>query len=180
MSKPGTQQTLFGSDDSKLVKAAEELKEAYKEYLKHIAEQSGDFVFDNKVDEPFKKILDYYTLYADSKNLANIVNTLMNPTNLVRHAQGINEVLTEIFDKKDEFTMNNVVAMMRSMELNQIVNQLATLNIVIDEQDLVNYVKEGTIPKDFYSSITQKKIPYASDLYNQALAIFNLDTKIKF
>lgn len=178
MSKPGTQQTLFGSDDSKLVKAAEELKEAYKEYLKHIAEQSGDFVFDNKVDESFKKILDYYTLYADSKNLANIVNTLMNPTNLVRHAQGINEVLTEIFDKKDEFTMNNVVAMMRSMELNQIVNQLATLNIVIDEQDLVNYVKEGTIPKDFYSSITQKKIPYASDLYNQALAIFNLDTKI--
>jgi uncharacterized protein YkvS len=178
MSKPGTQQTLFGSDDSKLVKAAEELKEAYKEYLKHIAEQSGDFVFDNKVDESFKKILDYYTLYADSKNLANIVNTLMNPTNLVRHAQGINEVLTEIFDKKDEFTMNNVVAMMRSMELNQIVNQLAALNIVIDEQDLVNYVKEGTIPKDFYSSITQKKIPYASDLYNQALAIFNLDTKI--
>ena len=178
MSKPGTQQTLFGSDDSKLVKAAEELKEAYKEYLKHIAEQSGDFVFDNKVDESFKKILDYYTLYADSKNLANIVNTLMNPTNLVRHAQGINEVLTEIFDKKDEFTMNNVVAMMRSMELNQILNQLATLNIVIDEQDLVNYVKEGTIPKDFYSSITQKKIPYTSDLYNQALAIFNIDTKI--
>jgi hypothetical protein len=178
MSKPGTQQTLFGSDDSKLVKAAEELKEAYKEYLKHIAEQSGDFVFDNKVDESFKKILDYYTLYADSKNLANIVNTLMNPTNLVRHAQGINEVLTEIFDKKDEFTMNNVVAMMRSMELNQIVNQLAALNIVIDEQDLVNYVKEGTIPKDFYSSLTQKKIPYTSDLYNQAIAIFNLDTKI--
>jgi hypothetical protein len=178
MSKPGTQLALFGSDDSKLVKAAEELKETYKDYLKHVAEQSGDFVFDNKVDESFKKILDYYTLYADSKNLANIVNTLMNPTNLVRHAQSINEVLTEIFDKKDEFTVNNVIAMMRSMELNQIVNQLATLNIVIDEQDLVNYVKEGTIPKDFYSSITQKKIPYASNLYNQALAIFNLDTKI--
>jgi hypothetical protein len=178
MSKPGTQLALFGSDDSKLVKAAEELKETYKDYLKHVAEQSGDFVFDNKVDESFKKMLDYYTLHADSRNLANIVNTLMNPTNLVRHARKINDVLTDIYNKKDEVIVNNVDAMIRMMELNQIINQLATLNIVIDEEDLVSYVKEGTIPKDFYSSITQKKIPYTSDLYNQAVAIFKLDTKI--
>lgn len=178
MNEPGTQLALFSNEDPELIKAAEELKDAYKEYLKHIAEQSGDFVFDSKVDESFKKLMDYYTLHADSKNLANIVNTLMNPTNLVRHAQSINEALTDIFDKKDEFTMNNVIAMMRAMELNQIVNQLAALNIVIDEQDLISYVKEGTIPKDYYSSTTQKKIAYGSDLYKQAVAIFNLDSKI--
>jgi hypothetical protein len=48
--------------ESDQVEAAKQLEIAYKDYLKTLAGQTGDYVFDEQIDDSFIKLIDYYKL----------------------------------------------------------------------------------------------------------------------
>jgi hypothetical protein len=155
------------------------LRNSYRKYLKNIAKLSGDYVFDNKIDDSFDKLADYYSLNNDAKNLSNAINTLIDPTNLYSHAETINDKLIKIFDNKERSFEEQMESYSRMAEMNSLVTELAKAGVVIDQDDFVEFIKTGKRPTKFLDKDTGKPVDPDSEKAKDAKHAFEVDDQIK-
>lgn len=157
----------------------ESLRNSYKKYLKNIAKLSGDYVFDNKIDDSFDKLLDYYSLNNDAKNLSNVINTLLDPTNLYAHAETINDKLNKIFEDRGRSFEEQMESYSRMAEMNSLIEELAKAGVVIDQDEFVEYIKSGKRPTKFLDKDTGKPVDPESEKAKDAQHAFDVDDQIK-
>jgi len=155
------------------------LRNSYRKYLKNIAKLSGDYVFDNKIDDSFDKLADYYSLNNDAKNLSNTINTLLDPSNLYSHAETINDKLIKIFDNKERSFEEQMESYSRMSEMNSLVTELAKAGVVIDQDDFVEYIRSGKRPTKFLDKDTGKPVDPESEKAKDAQHAFEVDDQIK-
>lgn len=155
------------------------LRNSYRKYLKNIAKLSGDYVFDNKIDDSFDKLADYYSLNNDAKNLSNAINTLIDPSNLYAHAETINDKLIKIFDDKERSFEEQMESYSRMSEMNSLVTELAKAGVVIDQDDFVEFIRTGKRPTKFLDKDTGKPVDPESEKAKDAKHAFDVDDQIK-
>ena len=155
------------------------LRNSYRKYLKNIAKLSGDYVFDNKIDDSFDKLADYYSLNNDAKNLSNTINTLLDPSNLYSHAETINDKLIKIFDNKERSFEEQMESYSRMSEMNSLVTELAKAGVIIDQDDFVEFIKTGKRPTKFLDKDTGKPVDPDSEKHKDAKHAFDVDDQIK-
>ena len=155
------------------------LRNSYRKYLKNIAKLSGDYVFDNKIDDSFDKLADYYSLNNDAKNLSNAINTLIDPTNLYAHAETINDKLIKIFDNKERSFEEQMESYSRMAEMNSLVTELAKAGVVMDQDDFIEFIKTGKRPTKFLDKDTGKPVDPDSEKAKDAQHAFDVDDQIK-
>ena len=155
------------------------LRNSYRKYLKNIAKLSGDYVFDNKIDDSFDKLADYYSLDNDAKSLSNAINTLLDPSNLYAHAETINDKLIKIFDDKSRSFEEQMESYSRMSEMNSLVTELAKAGVVIDQDDFVEFIRTGKRPTKFLDKDTGKPVDPESEKAKDAKHAFDVDDQIK-
>jgi hypothetical protein len=144
-------------------KASEEkdyskLSKVYKAYLKALANEKKDYLFDTSVDDSFQKIMDHYNLSDDSKMYMANVNYLSNPNNLIRHAQRITAVLNEMYDDRENLGREGINNFFNVVELNSFIDSLNKISISIDPEELIELYKTGAIPQTFFDIKSGREI----------------------
>jgi hypothetical protein len=166
-----------------IIQPAEEsynnLRNSYKKYLKNIAKLSGDYVFDDKIDKSFDKLLDYYSLDNDAKNLSNAINTLIDPSTFYKYAESINKIVKETHDNRDKIYAEQMEGYSRREEMNSLITELAKLGIIISPEDFIDYVTYGKRPTQFFDADTKRPIEPDSEKYKDAQHAFDVDDQIK-
>ena len=154
------------------------LKESYKAYLRHIAKVNEDYMFNDKVDDSFAKLLDYYGLNQDAANYSKVVNTLLDPTNLYKHAEQLNARFTDLFTNKEADISDRVESAQRMMEMSELVKALAAQGVMLEPAELEDFVKSGKRPTTFIDAATLKDLEPGSQKFIAAQAIMNIDQEI--
>jgi hypothetical protein len=154
------------------------LKESYKAYLRHIAKVNEDYMFNDKVDDSFAKLLDYYGLNQDAANYSKVVNTLLDPTNLYKHAEQLNARFTDLFTNKEADINDRVESAQRMMEMSELVKALAAQGVMLEPAELEEFVKSGKRPTTFIDAATLKDLEPGSQKFIAAQAIMNIDQEI--
>lgn len=134
------------------------LSKIYKAYLKALANEKKDYLFDTSVDDSFQKIMDHYSLSDDSKMYMANVNYLSNPNNLIRHAQRITAVLNEMYDDRENLGREGINNFFNVVELNSFIDSLNKISISIDPEELIELYKTGAIPQTFFDIKSGREI----------------------
>jgi len=159
--------------------AAEPLKNSYKAYLRYLGKVADDYMFDDKIDESFNKVLDYYSLDSDAKNYSKVVNNLMDPLNLYRHSQMIAANFTKLFQNREIDAEERIARSQRLVELNQLLLAFTANGIMLDPQELQEFVRTGKKPTTFIDPNTLQNIPESSPKYAIAQGLLERDDEIK-
>lgn len=157
---------------------ADPLKESYKNYLRQIAAVNNDYIFDDKVDDSFTKLLDYYNLDNNATNYNKVVNTLLDPGNLYKHAERLNNKFTELFENKNADINERVERAQRTMEISEMVKALAAQGVMMDPEQLEEFVRTGKKPTSFIDAATLKDIDTSSPKWAAIQAILDIDKEI--
>lgn len=129
----------------------ESLKKAFYKYARVVANiRNSKYVFNDKVDNAFNSILDYYNLDKDSKRFADVVNALLDPETLLKHANAINDALLELYEKRNEIAEKSIKGYLSIVELDALMTALGRIGVIIDPDQVEDLLMDGKIPTRFY------------------------------
>lgn len=145
------------------------LKKSYQKYLKTVAKLNDDYVFDDKIDNSFNKILDYYSLDEDARKYTQTINYLSNPENLIRHADRINVILNDIYENRFKLQEEGLDKYLSYMEFNNLILDIGRFGIIVDPEELIELAKTGKAPETFFDLKNNKLIDKNDNRYNALL-----------
>jgi hypothetical protein len=148
------------------------LKESYKKYLAHLAKVNGSYVFNDKIDESFGKLVDYYALNKEAVYFNNLTNTLLDPVNLQKQSQRIRAKFEELFEQRASIDNEKIAQAQKILEINELIKALTANDIIVDENQLIEFVLNGTVPTKFYDANTRKPLELDSDKLTIANDLF--------
>lgn len=149
------------------------LKEAHDEYVKTLAKQKGDVIFDENTNEAFEMLLDYYKLGHEAQAITQYINLMNNPESFIDLVRRNQEWLKHLNNKKVKYFEDLVNSEMGKVRDNAFLNKLADNGYFMNEEDMANYLGEKNIPpKEIYNHITKEVYPQNSDEYNRIYAEF--------
>lgn len=150
-----------------------ELKQSYKNYLKHLAAQNNVFYFsDINVDESYKALKDLHTLRSENRNLNETINMLSNPKGFHEHYDRLNKHFSELYDGREQTTQDGLKATYSRIELNNLLNNLYRLGYTIGDKD-IQQILDGEIPEQFYSVVSKQVVKKGERDYLAFEAIIN-------
>lgn len=148
----GQMEIIFNED------LLEPLRKSYHKYLKAVANLNDDYIFDDKIDNSFSKILDYYNLDEDARKYTDAINHLSNPENLVRHADRINTTLNDLYQNRFQLQKEGLDKYFSFIEMQHLISSIGRLGIIVDPQELIDLAKNGTAPETFFDLKNNKII----------------------
>ncbi len=167
------QLSLFDETNTKLY-------DAYKKYLGVVAKQNNNtYDYNDKIASSYRKLLDYYSLGVNAQNYNKVINTLLDPDTMYRHANSLNDILTDIFNNREQYMEDSMQKAMRNAEVNELIKAMAAQGIAIDPDQLVEFVNTGKRPTQFIDSATGLPLEGTNPKYAAAMAILDVDDQIK-
>jgi len=160
------------SDESDL-KVNNLFEKAYKDYLKAVANTTDDTYFDEAADKAFEKILDYYNLEKESRDMAKYVNLLNNPGDFADLVERHFEWKKQLWENRKDYYRDQVQASMNAFADNALLNQLADENFYVSLDDFERWQETGQVPDEFFND--QKNIVVREGMaeYDRFSAIFD-------
>jgi hypothetical protein len=129
----------------------ENLRDAFNKYAKVVAKiRKSNYVFNDRIDDAFNNILDYYELSNDAKKYTQVINSLLNPETLLKHAGAINDALLELFEKREESANNSINNYLNVVELDALMTALGNIGVIIDPDQVEDLYRNGTLPTQFF------------------------------
>lgn len=171
--------------DGKLVspsnkKLLSPLSKSFKKYIKALAELNGEeYVFDDNIKSAFDKMSDYYKLSDDAKSYTNVVNKLINPEELVRYAQVIDQSLMEIYNDRNNYLTESVKNYVSIFELNELMVALGKMGVIISPDQVDDMVKKGEMPTVFFDLFKNVIIDEKDPRYLDVIEKVQIYTKLK-
>jgi len=141
------------------------LRNSYQNYLKYIAKVNDDFIFDDKISDSFKKVLDFYELDEDSKAYNKIVNNLLDPSNFERHYERIYNTLNDLYNNREQVLESSMDKFLTINELNSMMIALGQLGVIINPEEIEDMVNKGIMPRTFLDMRTNKPIEPGDSKY---------------
>ena len=166
------QNIIRRSDESDL-KVNNLFERAYKDYLKAVADVSDDTYFDEAADKAFEKILDYYNLEKESRDMAKYVNLLNNPGDFADLVERHFEWKKQLWENRKDYYRDQIQASMNAFADNALLNQLADENFYVSLDDFARWQETGQVPDEFFND--QKNIVVREGMaeYDRFSAIFD-------
>lgn len=151
-----------------------EAYDSFKSYIELMSKSTGDFVFNNKLEEAFEGIVDYQRLDADAKKLSTSINILMKASNFEGLAERLNTKLKDQ-DNNRKFEMEKALkAWLKEVkDPSDLVNALDKAGIFLDPKYLKAIMDDGMSANDvqFYNLKTKELILPTDELYAEAIKI---------
>jgi len=156
------------------------LKNSFNKYLKAVAKiYDENYVFNEKIDNAFSKIVDYYNLNDDAKKYSDIVNRMTDPGVLLRYASVINDTLTNMYDNRKNIIGDSLTNFIGVHEQNAMINAIGSLGAVMNPEDLINLVREGKMPTSFFDLRTNQVIDEKDPRYQRLVDIVETFSNLK-
>jgi hypothetical protein len=165
-------QIVSERNDENDVLYTSKLEKAYKAYLRTIAEANDDFIFDDRVDNSFEKLIDFYKLDDESQNLVKYINALHNPDNFLDLVERNRKWMKDLYNNRRSYYEDMVNQEITNIEGNALLNELAKQGIYISIDDYVAWRDEGFPPSEFYDEPKNLVYREGSPKYDQYYAFF--------
>lgn len=134
------------------------LKKAYKafeRYLKHVAGENKEYVFDENIQQAFNKLMDYQMLSMDARNLEKAVNMMTSPKAFMERAERLAKQHEDAFAKRDQEIEKALKEWMKVVETNRLLQLLSDINVFFDPKEIKPLLDEGKMPGQFYQLKTK-------------------------
>jgi len=155
--------------DHHLDEALDMFYSSYKNYLSTIANISKDHIFEDKVNDSFAKLKDYYGLEHDSDGLANSINLLHNPSSFIDYSKQMEEVRRSLYEKRTEHTKKALEEYMKIKDQNELLNKLLEDGVYIHPDDVKPLLDTKIIPEKLFDVINYEELQPSSEKYQKGL-----------
>jgi hypothetical protein len=148
------------------------LKEAHNNYIKTLAKDKGEIVFDKDMDEAFLKLMDYYELGKEGQNMAKYIDHLHNPENFYDLVSRNSKWISHQYNKRVGYYENLISSEIGKVRDNAFLNKLYDAGYVMSEEDMLDYLGPKNIPPSELFNHTTKEIykegsPEYVKIYNE-------------
>jgi hypothetical protein len=155
------------------------LKEAYDNVLIGIATKNGDAYFNDKVDEGFEMVLDYYKLGDESRALVDYINLLNDPNGFIDVYKRNLDWMNNLWLKRGDYYRDIVKQELSDIQDNALLNNLANMGIFMESSDFIRWRDEGIPPKEFYDEKKGLVIPEGSQAYDRYMEKLHMAEGLK-
>lgn len=159
--------------EEKELRLISELENAYKGYLRGIADVEGDYLFTEGIDNAFERLLDYYKLDNESRALAEGINLLNDPMGYINLVERNKQWMTDLYSRRSEYYEKVVKSQLEQMENNALLNALADKGVFVSVDDFKKWMDFRIPPKEFYDQARGIVIPEGSPTYEEYYALFD-------
>ena len=157
------------------------LKNAHNSYLKTLAKDKGDYIFDENLEEGFGLLIDYLKLGHEKQNLAEYVDIMNDPAQFMESARRNAEWMRKFYDKRVKYFEDLINSELGKVRDNAFLNKLADDQLYLNKEDMENYLGDKNIPpSEIYDAKSKKVYPKGSKEYNEIYAeYFEKRAKLK-
>ena len=133
------------------------LKEAHNNYIKTLAKDKGEIVFDKDMDEAFVLLMDYYTLVKDGQNLAKYIDHLHNPENFYDLVSRNSKWMDYQYNKRVGYYEELITSEIGKVRDNAFLNKLYDAGYVMSQEAMLDYLGPmNTPPSELYNHTTKE------------------------
>lgn len=145
-----------------------ELGKSFKEYMDFLAKKNDNTLDEKAVNSAFQKLLDFYALNQDGKNLTQYLNMLSNPQGFENTLLRKAEAEKKIWENKKEIIAQSLEQAVKSRQDNFLMQTLKNqYNALIIEEDAQNLFENEIIPATFYDADSNKPIDDTSKRHSE-------------
>jgi len=146
------------------------LKAKYNKLMKTVGDTSNGVVFDSKLDESFKLVLDFYKLNDEGKKLASQINLLNDPKAFVDIYNNNYAWMQKMYLQKSKYYESVIKEQLDIIENNALLNSLADEGIYMSSEDFVLFLTNQIPPTEFFDQAQGLVIPEGSQAYERYYA----------
>lgn len=150
----------------------DKLEAVYKDYLKVLAKESNDHIFNKDIDESFVKLIDFHSLENESQALVENINLLHNPKEFVEHVQRNKVWMKNLYDNRREYYEALKDQEFDKKEDNDLLNGLASRGLYISVDDFQMWQQFGITPEEIYNDVNKTVIKRSHPDYDEIIAPF--------
>ena len=186
-SEPVTDEEVEAALSSVLGEFTEDNKEkittdyegAYKEYLQEIASVNGDYIFDQKIDESFKLLIDHHALDHESGRLMRYVNLLHDPQGFLDMVDRNRQWMKDLYKKRGKIYEKMVTEELNMVIHNSLLNALANNGIYVSVEAFEEWEESGVPPEEFFDNTRKLIVPKGTPDYDIYYQLFEQASELK-
>jgi hypothetical protein len=152
---------------------------AYKNYLKSLANLSGDYLFDQDIDESYVLLADHYKLDSESRGLLKYVNLLHDPNGFLESVDRTRTWMKDLYKKRGQVYEKMVKEQLNLVIDNALLNALANKGVYISIENFVEWKNNGTPPTEFFDNARKIIIPEGTEEYDMYHILFEQAAELK-
>jgi hypothetical protein len=159
----------LGSLDNENIKIGilQKLKDSHKNYLKTLAQQKGDYVFDADTDETFELLANYYKLGHEAKQITKYIEVLNDPDAFLDVVRRNMAWMKNQHAQRVKYFEGVVTSEMDKVRNNAFLNELANRGYYMSREDMDSYFSDGIAPEEIFNNITKEVYPKGSEKYKE-------------
>tara|TARA_R110000868_G_scaffold22088_8_gene90902 strand:+ start:2040 stop:8885 length:6846 start_codon:yes stop_codon:yes gene_type:complete len=142
------------------------LESSFKKYMLRLAKQSDDIILNDKIDDAFEKLVDYYRLGKESGKLADAINMLNDPEGFMDHVDRTYDWMYDMWTNREDYIRQNINNQLERLKFNELLNNMAAQGIYVDLDDFAVFKQTGVIPTEFFDDINKRVIKSGSPIYD--------------
>jgi hypothetical protein len=150
------------------------LRESFFDYFKNIGEVTGDFVFDERLDNAFQKYVDFHLLENERKAMVKGINLLNDPQGFIDHIQRNQVWMKKLYENKAEYYEDMKNKAFELIEGNALLNELANRGIYISLDDYQQWKDDRVLPEEFYDDLNKVVIRPGNPKYDDLANLFQV------
>ena len=163
--------------DSKLKKHSKN----YKNYISFLASTNDNMVDDAAATESFQEYIDYHVLTHDQNEMEVVANALTNPEYFYNEMLREAAIREKVWENKKEILEESLKMAQEAEDVSTLASILAEKhNAFLEEDDLLNLLKNEGFPVEYYDIDTLKPIDRNSKRYVEILAEIQKFTEERF
>jgi Holliday junction resolvase-like predicted endonuclease len=144
------------------------LKEAHNKYIKTLAKDKDEIVFDKDMDEAFVLLMDYYTLVKDGQKLATYIDHLHNPENFYDLVSRNKKWMDHQYNQRVKYYEDLITSEIGKVRDNAFLNKLYDAGYVMSQEDMLDYLGKNSLPpSEIYNHTTKEIYKEGSPEYNK-------------
>ena len=152
------EQEMGSLDDSQMKEAfIDNLQKAHNNYIKSLAKDKGEIVFDRDMDEAFELLMDYYKLGQEGQSMAKYIDHLHNPENFYDLVSRNAKWMDHQYNRRIKYYEDLITSEIGKVRDNAFLNKLYDAGYVMSQEDMLAYLGKGNMPpKEIYNHTTQE------------------------
>ena len=155
------------------------LRDTFHKYMKVLAKMNNEVnIFDERINNTFDKISDYYSLNEDAQKYNEVINNLSDPANLIRYADAAQETLIEIFNNRNQLVADAIDSYIGVHELNSLMQLIGKMGVVINPAEVEALYKTGKLPSSFFDLRSNRVIDRKDARYPALISMVENFSKI--
>ena len=164
----------FAENERALEDLDTQLKDAFVNHIKLLAEQNGQNVLTKDLDRAYQQFSDYWKLNADQGQVANALNALHDPYMFNQSVERLKSAMATAMTQREAKLKDALKEFLARRHKNKFFNDLFDqYNAFIDPDEADAYINENEVPTTFFDADTMEEIKPGSEKYKGIMALID-------